>query len=92
MAALPARPGELGQAVPLDVLGVSETDRPQPLGGEPVVDLVEMLLDQRLLLIGGLAPVRLAGVLQRRVVPVALGGVAGGAGPGRRRARTRRRP
>jgi DNA processing protein len=63
-----AVPGDLLQSVALDVLGVGHTDRALPLGGEPLVDLVQVLADQLLLGVGDLALVRLARVLQRGVV------------------------
>ncbi len=75
-------PGELRQAVPLHVLGVGEADRPQILRGQPLVDLVQMLADQPLLRIGGLALVRLARVLERRVVDPVLPGRDGRGGTG----------
>jgi hypothetical protein len=76
--------GELPQAVPLHVPGVGQADRPEALRGEPLVDLVEMLADQPLLRVRGLAPVRLAGVFDRGVVgPVLRAG--GGRGGWRRR-------
>ncbi|HWG02183.1 MAG TPA: glycosyltransferase 87 family protein [Trebonia sp.] len=71
---------EFLKAVPLDVLGVLEADRPQSLGGQPLVDLVEVLLDEQLFRVGGLAPVRLAGVLERGVVH-AIGARRAGPGP-----------
>jgi hypothetical protein len=40
-----AVPGELLQAVTLDVIRVGEADRPQPLRGQPLVDRVEMVAD-----------------------------------------------
>jgi DNA processing protein len=63
-----ALPGQLLQAVALNVLGIGEADRPQPLGGQPLVDLVQMVADQLLLRIGDLPLVRLAGMLAGRVV------------------------
>src|SRR5581483_9502311 len=74
------RPGQLRQAVPLDMLAVDQADRARPLGHEPVVDLVEALPDQPLLRVGDAALVRLACVGQRAVVgAVAAGGADRGA-------------
>ena len=61
-------PGQPLQAVALDVLRIGKADRPQPLGGEPLVDLVQMVADQLLLPIGDLALVWLAGVLACRII------------------------
>src|ERR1700761_9207009 len=82
--------GQVGQAIALDVVGVGQADRAQPLADQPVVDLVEVLLDQLPLGVGDLALVWLARVLQARVVDLAGGGAAtpgpaaaaGGRGPG----------
>jgi len=63
-----AFPGQVLQAVPLDMLRVGEADRAQPLPGQPLVDLVEMISYQLLLAIGDLALVRLARVLAGGVV------------------------
>jgi len=63
-----AFPGKPLQAVTLDMVRVGQADRPEPLRGEPCVDLVEVVSHQLLLGIGRLALVGLAGVLQRGVV------------------------
>src|SRR5215470_3366428 len=63
-----ALPGQVLQAVPLDMLRIGEADRPQPLPGQPLVDLVKMVADQLLLGVGDLALVRFARVLAGRVV------------------------
>src|ERR1700759_5217700 len=63
-----ALPGQVLQAVPLDVLRVGQADHPKTLPGQPLVDLVEMLADQDLLGVGDLPLVRLARVPASRVV------------------------
>ncbi len=63
-----AVPGELLQAITLDVIRVGQADRPHPLSRQPLVDLVEMITDQPFFGVGGLALVWLAGVFQGRVV------------------------
>src|SRR6266852_2000599 len=63
-----AIPGELLQVVTLDVIRIGEADGPEPKGGQPLVDLVEVVADELLLGVGGLALVRLAGVLEGGVV------------------------
>ena len=63
-----AVPGELLETVTLDMLRVGQADRADALRGQAFVDLVEVVADQLLLGVGGLALVRLARVLAGRVV------------------------
>ena len=50
------------------MLRIGEADCPEPLPGQSFVDLGEVVADELLLDVGGLALVRLAGMLERRVV------------------------
>jgi len=50
------------------VLRLAEADGPEPLPGQPLVDLVQVVVDQLLLGVGDLALVRLARVLKGRVI------------------------
>src|SRR6202011_4840950 len=59
-----AVPGELLQVVTLDMIRIGEADGPESLGSQPFVYLVEVVADELLLGVGGLALVRLAGVLE----------------------------
>jgi hypothetical protein len=69
--------GELLQAVTLDMVGIGEADRPESLPGQPLVDLGEMVADELLLGVCGLALVRFACVLQGRVVEAITGAAVG---------------
>src|SRR5215470_11051370 len=75
----PALGGQVGQVVPVQVVRVRQADRAQPGRRQTAVDLVKVLPDQLLLLVGDLAPVRPAGVLQAGVVQPVGAGRAGGA-------------
>src|SRR5438105_2377314 len=77
-----AVPGQVLQAVPLDVLRVGEADHPKTLPGQPLVDLVEMVADQLLLGVGDLPLVRLARVLAGRIVEPVPARAAAGRCPG----------
>src|SRR5712691_1574086 len=66
------------------MLGLIEADLPQALGGEPFVDLLEVLPHKPLLSVRDLALVRLSRMLQAGVVrAIANARTAPGAAPGR---------
>lgn len=70
--------GQLLQLVAFNQLGVIQLDESHPIFLKAFVDLVEVLLDDPLLLVGGLAAVRFACVLDTAVVDAAATSSPGG--------------